>query len=173
MAALRPKEASSSISRFPYHAFLSFRGEDIRKTFIDHLYIALVNSGIRTFKDDDGIERGEDIGLELQQAIQESKISIVVFSKNYASSSWCLDELVMILEHKNIVGHIILPIFYDVDPSEVRKQVGSFAKPFARYEEQLKTEMSEKKKDAMAQVEKWKAALTEAANLSGMVLGDK
>ncbi|CAK9146392.1 unnamed protein product [Ilex paraguariensis] len=33
--------------------------------------------------------------------------------------------------------------------------------------------MSEKKKDAMAQVEKWKAALIEAANLAGMVLGDK
>ncbi len=39
---------------------------------------------------------------------------IVVFSKGYASSHWCLNELVHILHCKNTKGHIVLPIFYDV-----------------------------------------------------------
>jgi hypothetical protein len=37
--------------------FLSFRGEDTRKNFTDHLYTALVQAGIHTFRDDDEIGR--------------------------------------------------------------------------------------------------------------------
>ncbi|XP_021804698.1 TMV resistance protein N-like [Prunus avium] len=135
MALVRAQDASSS-GNFPcrYEVFLSFRGEDTRKTFTDHLYTAFVNSGIQTFRDDDELERGEDIKPGLQKAIQESRSSVIVFSKDYASSKWCLDELVLILERKRISGHVVLPVFYDVDPSEVRKQTGSLAKAFAGHQ---------------------------------------
>ncbi|KAI8556050.1 hypothetical protein RHMOL_Rhmol05G0222500 [Rhododendron molle] len=92
---MKSQEASSSVSPCSYHVFLSFRGEDTRKTFTDHLYIALGQAGFHTFRDDDGLEKGEDIKSELLKAIRELRISIIVFSKNYASSSWCLEELVM------------------------------------------------------------------------------
>ncbi|CAL5401827.1 unnamed protein product [Camellia sinensis] len=162
MAIVRSQETSSSNSHCGYDVFLSFRGEDTRKTFTDHLYTALVHAGFRTFRDDDGIERGENIKLELNKAIQESKISIVVFSKDYASSSWCLDELVMILKRRT-VGHVVLPVFYHVDPSHVRKQKGSFKEAFTRHEERFHAEASER-------MEEWKAALKEAADLAGMNL---
>ncbi|CAK9177826.1 unnamed protein product [Ilex paraguariensis] len=170
MAVVRTEEASSSTSRCTYHAFLSFRGKDTRKTFTDHLYTALWNAGIHTFRDDDELERGEDIELELQKAIQESRISIIVFSINYASSSWCLDELVIILRRKNTAGHKVLPVFYNVKPSQVRDQTGSFAKAFDSHEEQLTQETDERRKAQMEKVEGWRAALREVANLSGMVL---
>ncbi|CAL5398984.1 unnamed protein product [Camellia sinensis] len=163
MAIVRSQETSSSNSHCGYDVFLSFRGEDTRKTFTDHLYTALEHAGFRTFRDDDGIERGENIKLELNKAIQESKISIVVFSKDYASSSWCLDELVMILKRRRTVGHVVLPVFYHVDPSHVRKQKGSFKEAFTRHEERFHTEASER-------MEEWKAALKEAADLAGMNL---
>jgi hypothetical protein len=51
--------------------FLSFRGADTRKNFTDHLYKALVDAGIHTFRDDDEIRIGENIELELQKAIQQ------------------------------------------------------------------------------------------------------
>ncbi|KAI9385092.1 hypothetical protein POPTR_011G015050v4 [Populus trichocarpa] len=89
---------SSRFSNYKYQVFLSFRGEDTHKNLTDHLYKALVDAGIHTFRDDDEIQRGENIYFELQKAIQQSKISIIVFSKDYASSRWCLDELVMIME---------------------------------------------------------------------------
>jgi hypothetical protein len=49
----------------PYDGFLSFRGENTRKTFIDHyLYTALVHAGIHTFRDDDELPRENRISTE-------------------------------------------------------------------------------------------------------------
>ncbi|XP_073268709.1 disease resistance protein RPV1-like, partial [Populus alba] len=165
MAAGKYQESYSS--RFPnckYQVFLSFRGEDTRKNFTDHLYTALVQAGIHTFRDDNEIRRGENIDFELQKAIQQSKISIIVFSKDYASSRWCLDELVMIMERKRNADCIVLPVFYDVDPSQVGRQTGSFSAAFVEHEKSFNEEME--------RVNGWRIALKEVADLAGMVLGD-
>ncbi|KAM7462120.1 hypothetical protein LguiA_030241 [Lonicera macranthoides] len=143
-----------------YDVFLSFRGEDTRKNFTDHLHDALTRAGIRTFRDDDQLPRGKHIPFQLMKAIEESRISIIVFSKNYASSRWCLNELVQVLECKNTRGQLVLPVFYDVDPSDVHKQTGKFAEAFERHE-------NEKGGGFASDINKWRAALTEAANLSG------
>ncbi|KAK2976638.1 hypothetical protein RJ640_024172, partial [Escallonia rubra] len=105
--------------------------------FTDHLYEALKRAGLSVFRDDDEIERGKNLKCELDKAIRGSQISIIVFSKDYASSEWCLDELVMILDCKDTSRHTAFPVFYDVEPSEVRNQKGSFEDAFSRYEEQL------------------------------------
>ncbi|XP_058217974.1 disease resistance protein RPV1-like [Rhododendron vialii] len=173
MAAITSQEASSSTSPCSYDVFLSFRGEDTRKSFTDHLYTALDHAGFRTFRDDDGIERGEKIKSELQKAIRESRMSIVVLSKNYASSSWCLDELVMILKCRSTSGHVVLPVFYDVDPSQVRKQMGSFEEAFTRHEGKVEAESGERSKEWMNKVEEWRAALREVADLAGMNLQNR
>ena len=102
-----------------FDVFLSLRGEDTRRGFVSHLYKALTQQGIQTFIDDN-LHRRENISEELLKTIENSSASIIVFSKNYASSSWCLDELAKIIECTKKV----LPIFYQVDPSEVRKQRG-------------------------------------------------
>ncbi|TQD88594.1 hypothetical protein C1H46_025851 [Malus baccata] len=160
------QDSSSSSYRCSYHAFLSFRGQDTRKGFTDHLYRALELAGIHTFRDDDEIKRGENIESELEKAIQESQVSIIVFSKDYGSSRWCLNELLKIVERRNTdPGHVVLPVFYDVDPSDVRKQSGSFALAFARHEERFSTEMDK--------VKQWRRALEDVASLGGMVLGDR
>ncbi|KAH0640630.1 hypothetical protein KY285_037216 [Solanum tuberosum] len=149
---------SSSSSRFSYDVFLSFRGEDTRKTFTGHLYTQLCQVGVNTFIDDEELRKGDVISTELEKAIEQSRVAIVVFSKNYASSSWCLDELVKILDCRERLKQVVLPIFYDVDPSQVRRQTGSFGEALAKHKERL---------FGAERVEKWKAALTEAANLSG------
>ncbi|KAI5593651.1 hypothetical protein BDE02_03G027700 [Populus trichocarpa] len=163
-AAMTEPESSRSRPEGAYDVFLSFRGEDTRKTFTDHLYTALVQAGIHTFRDDDELPRGEEISDHLLRAIQESKMSIVVFSKGYASSRWCLKELVEILKCKNgKTGQIALPIFYDIDPSDVRKQTGSFAEAFVKHEERFEEKYL---------VKEWRKALEEAGNLSGWNLND-
>ncbi|KAG5529749.1 hypothetical protein RHGRI_030210 [Rhododendron griersonianum] len=172
MAAITYSTSPSS-----YDVFLSFRGEDTRKSFTDHLYTALDYAGFRTFRDDDGIGRGEKIKSELQKAIRESRMSIVVLSKNYASSSWCLDELVMILKCRSTTGsttgHVVLPVFYDVDPSQVRKQMGSFGEAFTRHEGKIEAESGETRKEWMTKVDEWRAALREVADLAGMNLQNR
>ncbi|XVF29003.1 hypothetical protein REPUB_Repub15cG0082400 [Reevesia pubescens] len=159
MASKELFEAPSSAPKSKYEVFLSFRGEDTRKNFTDHLYEALISAGVNTFRDDDELPRGENISSELLKAIQDSKISILVFSKGYASSRWCLNELVKIIECKNTIAQIVIPIFYDVDPSDVRKQTGSYAKAFTEHEQRFKADME--------MIQRWRTALSEAADLSG------
>ncbi|XP_042962563.1 disease resistance protein RLM3-like [Carya illinoinensis] len=99
-----------------YDVFLSFRGEDVRQNFISHLYDALRKKGINTYIDEH-LERGKKISPALLKAIEESRISIIVLSKNNASSTWCLEELMKILECREMKQQIVLPVFYKVHPS--------------------------------------------------------
>ncbi|XP_065628138.1 disease resistance protein RUN1 [Quercus suber] len=148
---------SSSTHRWDYDVFLSFRGEDTRNGFTGHLYRALCDNGFKTFIDDD-LQRGEQISEGLLKTIKSSRISIIIFSQDYASSAWCLDELDEILNCKQN-GQLVLPVFYKVDPSEVRHQKGNFEAALAQQENKFKNNKEK--------VQKWRAALNEAANLSG------
>ena len=135
-----------------FDVFLSFRGEDTRRGFVSHLHKALDQHGIRTFIDDN-LTRRENISEELFKAIENSSASIIVFSKNYASSSWCLNELAKIIECTKKV----LPIFYQVPPSEVCKQKGDFGKVLTKLEKKIKDK---------TKVQRWRDALSKAANIS-------
>ena len=129
--------ASSSSSSSPspctlsYHAFTSFHGPDVGKTFISHLHKQFTSNRITMF-DDEGIERGHTIDPALTQVIRESTISIVVLTKNYASSSWCLDGLLEILKCRQAGKLIVMPVFYGVRPNDVQRQTGDFGKGFEK-----------------------------------------
>ena len=148
-----------------YEVFLSFRGQDTRHGFSSHLYAALCQKGIYTFLDDDKLERGKSISPELLQAIEGSTCSLVILSPNYASSTWCLDELVKIIHCMKTMGKIVLPIFYHVDPSHVRKQSGPFEQAFSKHEHDFR--------DTLHKVQTWRDAFTEVANLGGWDLSNK
>ncbi|XP_020412384.1 TMV resistance protein N isoform X2 [Prunus persica] len=151
-------------SSWTYDVFLSFRGEDTRTNFTDHLYKALCDKGIYTFIDRE-LVRGEEISPALVKAIEESRISVIVFSENYASSRWCLDELVKILQCKQSKQQVVLPIFYKVDPSHVRNQESKFGDAF---EELIERKFKNDKEKVLI----WREALRQAANLSGHTFKD-
>ncbi|CAL2236104.1 unnamed protein product [Prunus armeniaca] len=153
---------SSSSKRWKYKVFLSFRGEDTRKGFTGHLHAALSDAGISAFLDENELERAKFIKTQLEQAIHGSMISIIVFSKRYADSSWCLDELVKIMECRERLGQQVIPLFYNVEASDVRKQTGSFAQAFEKHEAGICEGKHEKEK-----VQRWRNALTQAADLCG------
>ncbi|XP_068325386.1 disease resistance-like protein DSC1 [Pyrus communis] len=150
--------AAAISPRRKHDAFLSFRGEDTRDTFTSHLHAALLRKKLDTYIDYK-LERGDEIGPALLDAIGKSKLSVIIFSKNYASSTWCLDELLHILGRKERDGQFVIPIFYDISPADVRKQQGSYAFAFAQLEERFK--------DCMDKVLEWRDALEKAANVSG------
>ncbi|KAK6775002.1 hypothetical protein RDI58_026003 [Solanum bulbocastanum] len=153
---------SQNCPRWKYHVFLSFRGEDTRKTFTSHLYEGLKNKGIFTFQDNKRLEHGDSIPEELLKAIEESQVALVIFSKNYATSRWCLNELVKIMECKEVNGQIVIPVFYDVYPSEVRHQTESFAEAFSKHESKYTNDI-----EGMQKVKRWRTALSAAADLKG------
>ncbi|XP_030966010.1 TMV resistance protein N-like [Quercus lobata] len=171
MAAISTQTASSSSSvssstpKWKCDVFLSFRGEDTRNRFTDHLYVALKQKGIFTFRDEEKLETGKSISSELLKAIEESRSAIVILSRNYASSTWCLDELVKIIRCMKEMKMMVLPIFYDVDPSTIRKQMGTFAQAFDKHEERFK--------DHIEKVQAWRTALIEVANLKGWHVQDR
>ncbi|XP_056165545.1 disease resistance protein L6-like [Syzygium oleosum] len=143
-----------------YDVFLSFRGTDTRKAFTDHLYHSLIKAGtvpICVFRDDNSIPIGEEFGSRILNAIARSKILIPIISENYASSKWCLRELIHIMDCKKSTSRIVLPIFYKVDPSDVRYLKGRFGKAFH----------SRKKRFDEKDIQEGQRALREVSDLHG------
>ncbi|KAH0894385.1 hypothetical protein HID58_056814, partial [Brassica napus] len=128
-----------------HDVFPSFRGEDVLINFLSHLKKEFKRKGTTPFIDNE-IRRGESIGPELIRAIRESKITIILISRSYASSKWCVDELVEIMKCKEELGQTVIPVFYKIDPSDVKKLTGYFGKE---------------------DTEKWRHALEKVATIAG------
>ncbi|XP_050253014.1 disease resistance protein RUN1-like [Quercus robur] len=153
-----PSPSSSSTRQPKYDVFLSFRGEDTRTNFTDHLYVALKGKGIITFRDEEELKKGERIS-ELFKAIEESQFAIIILSRNYASSTWCLDELAKIIKCEDEIGLEVLPVFYNVSPSIVRKQTETFEQAFIDYQKRFE--------DNIEKVETWRDTLKKVADIKG------
>ena len=145
--------SSSSARGLKYDVFLSFRGSDTRKGITSDLHRQLTERGIKTYMDTNELQVGDVISPALLAAIEESRFAIVILSPNYASSTWCLQEIAKIcrcMEHNNR----ILPLFFNVEADDVRSQKGRFGEAFTNYEN------SEK-------LQEWKDALTKVASFLG------
>ncbi|QHO24662.1 TMV resistance protein N [Arachis hypogaea] len=157
------KESLIEPQQRPYDVFLSFRGKETRSKFISHLYASLENAGIYVFKDEDGLARGENLSISLLKAIGESKTSIIILSPNYAFSRWCLQELEDIMICCRNKTQKVLPVFYHIDPSEVRNQTGKFGQAFdnlmKRYPDKIK-----------GKEQSWRKALREVGCIAGFVI---
>nr|AGH33849.1 resistance gene-like protein [Cucumis melo] len=125
--------SSSHPSQMAFDVFLSFNRDeedDGYRRFIKCLYETLSEWGIKMFMDDDKKMFMDDIKMlkddgkkmfmddevnlsdDIVKAIEGSITSIVVLTKGYASSKWCLRELVKIIDQKNKTKHQVLPLFY-------------------------------------------------------------
>ncbi|XP_021292771.1 TMV resistance protein N [Herrania umbratica] len=144
--------------RLRWDVFLSFRGEDSRHGITQDLYSLLNGRGIRVFRDDECLNHGDEISPRLLEAIEDSAASIVILSQNYASSHWCLEELARICE----LRRLILPVFYRVDPSHVRKQKGPFEEAFRSLENRFEID----------KVMKWRKAMETVGGITGSVFND-
>ncbi|XP_024162017.1 disease resistance protein RUN1-like [Rosa chinensis] len=150
--------SSSSSHSSKYDVFISFRGPDTRQSFVGHLHRALERKALTAFIDTEELEKGQLLQV-LLKAIDDSKLSVVVFSENYASSSWCLKELARIVERMDSKQQIVVPIFYKVPAAHVRYQKGSFEEAFAEHENR-----GSQSNEVLG---RWKLALTRAADLDG------
>ncbi|XP_031499199.1 disease resistance protein TAO1-like [Nymphaea colorata] len=145
---------------FKYDAFISFRGEDTRNGFTSYLNKELQSHGINTFIDSESLAVGQRIS-HLLKCIEESKIFVPVFSKSYGDSKWCLKEIAKMVEINKKEGENrpIIPIFYDVHPSDVKNCRASFEKAFQKH--RLDEQLDDK------DIKEWESALREAGNISG------
>jgi hypothetical protein len=150
--------SSSSYTSFTYDVFLTFPGSDAFNGFMGNLYKALNEGGINTFIADN---KETESSHSLINVINHSRFAIIVFTENYAFSSCCLEVLSSTVDNfqQNHKNRFIIPVFYDIDPSHVRKQSGPYEIAFAKHEERLK--------ENKQKVLKWRNALSQVANFSG------
>ncbi|KAI8537958.1 hypothetical protein RHMOL_Rhmol09G0063800 [Rhododendron molle] len=127
--------------------------------FTDHLYEALEGAGFNTFRDEEKIKTGKTIKSDLRKGMRNSRMSVVVLSKNYANSKACLFELLTILKRRKKLGHFVLPVFYEVAPHKIKMQA-----------EKLDFR---KMKAKVGKVKRWSAALKKVAEIKGMIFGNQ
>ncbi|KAF3457253.1 hypothetical protein FNV43_RR01910 [Rhamnella rubrinervis] len=159
--------ASSSSASNPhdnYDVFLSFTHRDgTWKIFTSHLHKALKRKGIYTFLDAERLEKDEEVSPELDNAIKGSRCAVVVLSKKYASSRWCMDELVQIIKCRkdSKIKQIVLPIFYHVNRDEIleKEMKGPIWEGFQS--------LKEKFRDNEEKVKSWTDALVQLGNIIG------
>ncbi|WOG86902.1 hypothetical protein DCAR_0206121 [Daucus carota subsp. sativus] len=137
------------------HVFLSFRGET-RNKFTCFLYEALKAEGFTAFMDRTAIRVGDEVDSTIKEGIRNSMSAIIIFSQNYAYSTWCLDELVLILERKKNSRYFIIPIFYEVEIRDIKHQLGNYGLALEKH----RARHNDK-------VDKWKEALAEVGNILG------
>lgn len=94
---------ATELMKMRYDVFLCYQGEDTR-SFTEYLYYVLRDKRFITFMSTGGSKSYEnnegEISSSVLKALEESRISIVILSYNFASSASCLNELVKIIECK-------------------------------------------------------------------------
>ncbi|XP_039165888.1 toll/interleukin-1 receptor-like protein [Eucalyptus grandis] len=137
----------------------TLRGPDTRKIFANYLYNGLISAGIAVFTDDIDLDIRENITDALVQFIKQSKISIPILSQNYASNKYRLMELAQRVECQEAGAQMIMPIFYDVSPADLKYRRGCVGEAFSKHEDRVD------RKDT----NKWKQALEKIAEMKGMI----
>jgi hypothetical protein len=140
-----------------YDVFLNHRGPDVKRTFVGHLYDALCAAGFHPFLDKESLIMGEPSGKAMKEALSRADVHVAIFSKGYAESRHCLQELHDMLESRKL----ILPVFYDVEVAHLsRPYDGPFAEGLRQH----------KKQGRHQDVERWETALAKVADLQGFRL---
>ena len=144
-----PASKAATSKSGEYDVFINHRGPDVKKTFVAHLYAALSSWGFRPFLDAQDIDIAEPVFEEIDKALKGACVHVAIFSKRYAESIYCLDELCAMLKS----GRRIIPVFYDVDPGHLRRpEVGPYREAFKKHQDRETTEKISIWKEALHKV---------------------
>ncbi|XP_056162559.1 disease resistance protein RPV1-like [Syzygium oleosum] len=162
-AAAAPMGGDAASDTDCYDVFLSSSGLYTCYFFAESLYRSLVDAGIRVFGDNGVFRIGKEIGEEILRAIDGAKICIPIFSEDYASNARCLRELAAMVDSKakSGGGKTIFPMFYNVEPCDVRLETPRYRRTLSMHE----------KRYGSKEVSAWEDALKQVASLPGWVTG--
>nr|XP_025636248.1 disease resistance protein RLM3-like [Arachis hypogaea] len=139
-----------------YDVYISFEPHYPSHPFISLLSGALKRAGVHLFLDNYMKPKSKD--LILSSVIKGSRVSIVVFTTDFACTTWSLKELEKIMEYRSSRGQQVVPVFYEVDPEEVFNQTGHFGEALLATLARTSTNQ--------AKVLSYRTALKEAAAIS-------
>ncbi|KAK7368978.1 hypothetical protein VNO80_11011 [Phaseolus coccineus] len=110
-----PATLCRKLARPVCDVFINHRGIDTKRNIAGLLYNSLTRMEVRSFLDSMNMKPGDRLFDHIDRAILGSKVGVAVFSPRYCESYFCLHELALFMESKKRV----IPIFYDVKPSEL------------------------------------------------------
>ncbi|KAH7404071.1 hypothetical protein KP509_15G009600 [Ceratopteris richardii] len=102
-----------------YNVFICHRGPETKRNVVSVLKGMLNSEGITCFVDF-GMDKGTNANFAIQKAIESSLVDIVIVSKDFTSSPWCLKEVRQIMTKQNTTStpRKVIPVYYDiVEPS--------------------------------------------------------
>ncbi|GLJ15771.1 hypothetical protein SUGI_0259690 [Cryptomeria japonica] len=154
-------EPSTVTEDIPYDVFINHCGPDVKETFAKRIFETLNDTGLKVFLDKYSLQAGDQVTAEIQAAMSSASIHIAIFSQNYVQSPWCLAELSFMLK----TGIQIIPVFYHVQPSDLRwadQGKGIYAKSFEDHEK--------KDRYTSGKLQEWKMALKEVSLIHGYIV---
>ncbi|XP_047169402.1 disease resistance protein RPV1-like [Vigna umbellata] len=154
-------DIASSSYKLPrkYDVLINFTGEDINRKFVSHLNSVLSTVGLTTFLHHHNAVKSTHIQ---EPILSHCRVAIIVFTQTYSQSAWCLNQLEQIIKwHETYFRHV-MPVYYEIQPSDVRLQKGDFGKVLKATAQQ--TFSGEELEHGMS---RWSHALTKAANFFG------
>ncbi|XP_042483491.1 TIR-only protein-like [Macadamia integrifolia] len=95
--------------------FINHRGMDTKRNIAVLLYDRFVQLELHPFLDYRSMKPGDELLVNIETVIRECKVGVAIFSPNYCTSYFCLHELALMTEYQKK----IIPIFYDVNPSDL------------------------------------------------------
>lgn len=157
-----------------YDVFLNHRGTDVKNTLASHLYYRLRDQELHVFFDKEEMQKGNRINLVIENTIKGAPVHVAIFSAAYAESEWYMDELVLMIES----GSIIIPVFYNLNPTEMWSNPGNgtngvYAEALRLLEEEKTFDPQnhqERPRYKSSTIEKWKKALMEVTGREGLKL---
>lgn len=143
-----------------YQVFISHRGPDTKNNLASLIYHRLKRDRLHVFLDKHEIPLGVRISSAIVSAIQSASVHIAIMSPGYADSVWCLDELSQMMESSKNHESAIIAVFYDVEAADLRHiESKCYAEAFKKHERERRYEIKD--------VQRWKKALKEAAEIKG------
>ncbi|GLJ34238.1 hypothetical protein SUGI_0687930 [Cryptomeria japonica] len=147
----------------PYDVFINHHGADVKHSLAASIYMALSNQGVRVFLNYEKLALGDIVTSAIEEAMGSARLFIAIFSRRYAASCWCLDELSFMVQ----TGTKIIPIFYHVNPTDLRwadHEIGIYGDALSQHE--ICGRCTPEK------LEEWMEALRTVSFLKGFVIYD-
>lgn len=102
-----------------YDVFISHASED-KKDFVDELYNALIDRGLKVWYDTMSIKWGDSLRSKIDTGLKNSKFGIVVLSPHYIEKGWTQYELEGLFNIEMTAGKTILPIWHNLTKQQVQ-----------------------------------------------------
>ncbi|KAH9293901.1 hypothetical protein KI387_040895, partial [Taxus chinensis] len=145
-------------TKIGYDVFLNHRGPDAKRAVANLIFNDLKDKGFNVFLDEKSIQLGERIPETIEGAISKSSVHIAILTPNYAESPWCLNELCLMVN----TGAPIIPVFYGIQPSDLRMkdEGGVYARALRMHQDVGKIDHET--------LEEWEKALQEVSYIKGL-----